>query len=50
MSALHLSERTVEKHINSVFGKLGLSEEPDVNRRVMAVLAFLRPTAHEGSD
>jgi DNA-binding NarL/FixJ family response regulator len=50
MSGLHLSERTVEKHINSVFGKLGLSEEPDVNRRVMAVLAFLRAAAHEGSD
>jgi len=50
MNALHLSERTVEKHINSVFGKLGLSEEPDINRRVMAVLAFLRAAAHEGSD
>ncbi|MBI4261817.1 MAG: response regulator transcription factor [Actinobacteria bacterium] len=40
--ALHLSERAVEKHINSLFHKLGLSEEPDVHRRVMAVLAFLR--------
>jgi DNA-binding NarL/FixJ family response regulator len=50
MNALDLSERTVEKHINSVFGKLGLSQEPDVNRRVMAVLAFLRVAAHEGRD
>jgi DNA-binding NarL/FixJ family response regulator len=39
--ALFLSERAVEKHINAVFSKLGLSEETDVNRRVMAVLAFL---------
>jgi DNA-binding NarL/FixJ family response regulator len=39
--ALFLSERAVEKHINAVFAKLGLSEEADVNRRVMAVLTFL---------
>jgi DNA-binding NarL/FixJ family response regulator len=38
---LYLSERAVEKHTNSLFAKLGLSEEPDVNRRVRAVLAFL---------
>ena len=29
-AALVLSERAVEKHINSLFSKLGLSEEPDV--------------------
>jgi DNA-binding NarL/FixJ family response regulator len=40
--ALFLTERAVEKHINSMFHKLGLTEEPDVHRRVMAVLAFLR--------
>jgi DNA-binding NarL/FixJ family response regulator len=40
--ALFLTERAVEKHINSLFHKLGLSEEPNVHRRVMAVLAFLR--------
>jgi DNA-binding NarL/FixJ family response regulator len=39
---LFLTERAVEKHINSMFHKLGLSEEPNVHRRVMAVLAFLR--------
>jgi DNA-binding NarL/FixJ family response regulator len=39
--ALVLSERAVEKHINSIFFKLGLSEEPDVHRRVKAVLLFL---------
>jgi DNA-binding NarL/FixJ family response regulator len=40
--SLFLTERAVEKHINSLFHKLQLSEEPDVHRRVMAVLAFLR--------
>jgi DNA-binding NarL/FixJ family response regulator len=39
--ALSLSERAVEKHINSLFSKLGLSEEPDVHRRVKAVLLYL---------
>jgi DNA-binding NarL/FixJ family response regulator len=45
-NALFLTERAVEKHINSLFHKLGLSEEPHVHRRVMAVLTFLR----EGSS
>jgi DNA-binding NarL/FixJ family response regulator len=40
--SLFLTERAVEKHINSLFHKLGLSQEIDVHRRVMAVLAFLR--------
>src|SRR3712207_4585127 len=42
--ALFMSERAVEKHIGSVFQKLGLSNEAEVNRRVMAVLAFLEAT------
>jgi DNA-binding NarL/FixJ family response regulator len=42
--ALFMSERAVEKHIGSVFQKLGLVHESDVNRRVMAVLAFLDAT------
>lgn len=40
-SSLVLSERAVEKHINSLFSKLGLSEERDVHRRVKAVLMYL---------
>ena len=40
--SLFLTERAVEKHINSLFHKLGLSEEPNVHRRVMAVLTYLR--------
>lgn len=39
--ALVLSERAVEKHINSVFRKLGLSDSLDINHRVAAVLFFL---------
>ncbi len=39
---LVLSERAVEKHINSIFSKLGLSEETAIHRRVKAVLLFLR--------
>jgi DNA-binding NarL/FixJ family response regulator len=39
--ALGLSERAVEKHINSIFSKLGLSQEVDTHRRVKAVLLFL---------
>lgn len=38
---LVLSERAVEKHTNSIFSKLGLSEERSVNRRVKAVLLYL---------
>jgi DNA-binding NarL/FixJ family response regulator len=40
-AALTVSERAVEKHTNSIFAKLGLSEERDLNRRVKAVLLYL---------
>jgi DNA-binding NarL/FixJ family response regulator len=39
--SLVLTERAVEKHINALFAKLGLSAEPDINRRVKAVLLHL---------
>jgi DNA-binding NarL/FixJ family response regulator len=39
--ALGLTKRAVEKHINSVFAKLGLPLSDDVSRRVRAVLLFL---------
>jgi DNA-binding NarL/FixJ family response regulator len=40
-SALHLTERAVSKHINSLFAKLELREEEAVHRRVQAVLLYL---------
>ena len=38
---LFLSERAVEKHINSIFTKLDLPVDADANRRVQAVLVYL---------
>jgi DNA-binding NarL/FixJ family response regulator len=38
---LFLTERAVEKHINSIFSKLGVAEEKDVHRRVKATLLYL---------
>jgi DNA-binding NarL/FixJ family response regulator len=38
---LFLAESSVEKHINSIFSKLGLSEESEIHRRVRATLLFL---------
>ena len=40
-ATLASSERAVEKHSSSIFSKLGLSEERDLNRRVSAVLVYL---------
>ena len=40
-ASLQVSERAVEKHTNSIFSKLGLTEEREVNRRVKAVLVYL---------
>jgi DNA-binding NarL/FixJ family response regulator len=36
-----LTKRAVEKHINSIFLKLNLSEAEDVSKRVKAALVFL---------
>jgi len=41
-ASLVLSERAVEKHTNSIFSKLCLTEERDLNRRVKAVLLYLQ--------
>ncbi|MGB6578854.1 MAG: response regulator transcription factor [Streptosporangiaceae bacterium] len=40
--SLHLSESAIEKYVNAIFAKLGLSEERKISRRVVAVLAYLR--------
>jgi DNA-binding NarL/FixJ family response regulator len=39
---LVVTERAVEKHVTSIFGKLRLGASPDAHRRVLAVLAFLQ--------
>jgi DNA-binding NarL/FixJ family response regulator len=39
---LFLSPKTIETHVNAIFGKLRLAPAPDDHRRVLAVLAFLR--------
>ena len=40
--ALVVTERAVEKHVTSIFGKLRLPASPDDHRRVLAVLTYLR--------
>ena len=40
--ALYVTEKAVAKHTNSIFTKLDLPLAPDDNRRVLAVLAWLR--------
>lgn len=42
---LVVTQRAVEKHINSIFAKLGLTGDDSVDRRVKAVLMFLNDCA-----
>jgi len=41
---LFLTKRSVEKHVNAIFLKLGLGNTDDVSKRVKAVLIFLAET------
>jgi DNA-binding NarL/FixJ family response regulator len=41
---LFVTVRAVERHINSIFAKLGLAEDGDGHRRVQAVLLYLADT------
>ncbi|KAA2263263.1 response regulator transcription factor [Solihabitans fulvus] len=38
---MFITEKAVSKHTNNIFGKLGLPQSEDDNRRVLAVLAYL---------
>ncbi|TQN48481.1 LuxR family two component transcriptional regulator [Humibacillus xanthopallidus] len=42
---LFISDRTVEVHAQHVFAKLGIRDDPDVNRRVSAAIAYLSAVA-----
>jgi DNA-binding NarL/FixJ family response regulator len=39
---LVVTERAIEKHVTSIFAKLGLPTAAEDHRRVLALLAFLR--------
>jgi DNA-binding NarL/FixJ family response regulator len=39
---LWVTEKTVETHVSSILGKLGLPVSPDAHRRVLAVVTYLR--------
>ena len=47
---LVLTQRAVEKHINSIFAKLGLTGDDSVDRRVRAVLMFLDDSSSTKRD
>jgi DNA-binding NarL/FixJ family response regulator len=40
--AMVVTERAVEKHVTSIFGKLKLPPTAEDHRRVLAVLRYLR--------
>lgn len=48
--SLSLSESSVEKASNTLFAKLGLTDEPTVHRRVSAVVTYLRTAGHSDAS
>jgi DNA-binding NarL/FixJ family response regulator len=45
---LSVTSRAVERHVGSIFTKLGIGDSPDHSRRVLAVLAYLGRDGREG--
>jgi DNA-binding CsgD family transcriptional regulator len=41
---LIVSGRTVEAHVGKIFDKLGIDDDPNSNRRALAVLIYMRST------
>jgi DNA-binding NarL/FixJ family response regulator len=46
---LVITENSVQKYVNSIFAKLGLTAESDDDRRVRAVLLFLAEQIHDST-
>ena len=48
MARLHVTEATVDKHVDNILTTLDLPPSDDTNRRVLAVLTHLRtrPSMH----
>ena len=45
---MHLAEKTIESYVARIFVKLGLTGSQETNRRVLAVLAWLRSSELPG--
>ena len=45
-ASMFITEKAIGKHTNAIFGKLGLEQSEDDNRRVLAVLAYLESAPH----
>jgi DNA-binding NarL/FixJ family response regulator len=43
---LVITQRAVQKHVSTIFNKLGLPAGDDDDRRILAVLAYVRPELH----
>ena len=41
-SRMFITDKAVSKHSNNIFAKLGLEQSGEDNRRVLAVLAYLK--------